>query len=459
MRVIQRDLTTTYGNRWFSGAIFAVAIFSLLLLYSQDVTLSLIILMVATIIGLLLNALAALFIKLLHQRRFNAASPWQLAIASLQQRALQTSNQIASIAIAIMLMLIILLLNNELIDEWRQQIPKNGANHFLANITPEQVSPIRQLMVQHKIKNSELYPVIRGRVSAINQDKIAAYDSEASNTNERQDSSRKGFGRELNLTWRTSLPPLNPLVEGQWWQGDETEHLVSIERGVAQRLGIKLNDTLTILIGQTQLTARITSIRNVNWRTMAPNFLLIFNRAALGNIPSTYISSFYLPSDQHPMLDQLLRNYPTLSIIKVNRIINKLRGIIEHVSLALSYIMLLVICAGLLVLIVQIQASYQQRHQDLVILRTLGASKQLLKRAIWLEFVMIGALAGFIASLTTELALWLIQTYVIEMSWQAHPYLWLLATLGGAGLVALVGTRACRDLMALTPNQLIRNLS
>jgi putative ABC transport system permease protein len=235
--------------------------------------------------------------------------------------------------------------------------------------------------------------------------------------------------------------------------------LVSIEQGAAKRLNIRLNDQLTVLLGQTQLSVRVSSIRKVNWRSLSPNFFLIFNRAALGDVPSTYISSFYLPSVQHPLLDELLRSYPTLSIIKIDRIIKKLRAIIEQVSFALLYIMLLVVSACLLVLLVQIQASYQQRHHDLVILRTLGASRRLLKRAIGLEFLIMGALAGFIASLATEIALWLIQTYVIEMTWQPHLYLWLLATLGGSVFVALVGSRACRKLTELPPSELIRNLS
>ncbi|NRA84555.1 MAG: FtsX-like permease family protein [Gammaproteobacteria bacterium] len=459
MRVIKRDLAPSALNRWFSGGIFGLAIFTLLLLYSRSISLSLITLSVAALVSILLTGLAALVIKLSSGSRFTATSPWHLAIASLQQRALQSSVQIASIATALMLMLIILLLRNELIDEWQQQIPSGSANHFLANVTPEQVKPIEQLMAQYDITTSDLYPIIRGRVSAINDQEIGQYDSESSDKNTDNRSGRQGFGRELSLTWRDSLPSKNPLIEGQWWQAQDTEHLVSIEAGVAKRLAIKLNDQLEILIGQQTISARVTSIRDVNWRSMAPNFFLILNRAALGDMPSTYISSFHLGQDQHPLLTRLLQDYPTVSIIKVNRIIKKLRQIIDQVSLALTYIMLLVICDRTLVLLVQVQVSYQQRHQDLVILRTLGASKKLLKRAIAIEFLIIGALAGIIATLTTEVALWLIQTYVIKMPWSPHPLLWLFTTLGASLVVALVGTKACHQLTKLSPSELIRNLS
>lgn len=459
MRVIKRDMHPQPFKLWLNGLVFGGAIFLLLLIYSQDLRLSLITLCVAALIAALLSLLALGLIRLSRGKKFSAASPWQLAIASLYQRASAASMQIASIATAIMLMLIILLLRNELVDEWQAQIPSGTANHFLGNVTPDQVQPIEALMQRYHVESSDLYPIIRGRMSKINGEKIGGYDSEGNSETKNKRSGRRGFGRELSLTWRDTLPDQNPIEAGQWWDKDEQEHQVSIEHDAAKRLDIKIGDTLTILIGEEEVNAKVTSLRHVHWRSMRPNFILIFNRAALGDMPSTYISSFYLPNEQRHMLKELLSQYPTISLIKIDRLIKKLKEIIEQVSLALSYIMVLVICASVLVLLVQIQASYQQRHQDLVILRTLGAGKKLLKRAIAIEFLISGALAGFIAALTTELALWLIQTFVIEMSWQPHPMLWLSATVIGSVFVALIGTRACKDLTQLPPNELIRNLS
>lgn len=459
MRVIKRDMDSAPLGLWKNGLVFGGAIFILLLTYSQDVVLSLITLSIAAVIALVLSGLAWIIIRLSRGKQFSAASPFKLAMASLYQRANQASMQIASIATAIMLMLIVLLLRNELIDEWQNQIPEGTANHFLGNVTPDQVDEIDALMKKYDIETSDLYPIIRGRVSKINDDKVGGYDSEGNSDDERKRSGRRGFGRELSLTWRDLAPTGNELTAGQWWDKDTTELQVSIEAEAAQRLDIKLGDTLTTLIGEEEIVAKVTSFREVQWRSMRPNFMLIFNRAALGDMPSTYISSFYVDKDQHPLLRELLTNYPTISLIKIDRLIKQLREIIGQVSLALSYIMFLVVCAAILVLLVQIQASYQQRHQDLVILRTLGAGKALLQRSIAIEFLISGALAGFIAALTTELALWLIQTFVIKMSWQPHPMLWLLATAVGSIFVAVIGTRACKPLTKLPPNELIRNLS
>jgi putative ABC transport system permease protein len=459
IRVIKRDMDSAPLALWKNGLVFGGAIFILLLTYSQDLILSLITLSIAAVIALILSGLAWIIIRMARGKKFSAASPFKLAMASLYQRANQASMQIASIATAIMLMLIVLLLRNELIDEWQNQIPQGTANHFLGNVTPEQVDQIDSLMKRYDVETSDLYPIIRGRVSKINNEPVGGYDSEGNLEDEKKRSGRRGFGRELSLTWRDMPPAENPINEGVWWDKNDTDLQVSIENDVAERLEINIGDQLTTLIGAEEVVATVTSIRDVHWRSMRPNFFLIFNRPALGDMPSTYISSFYLSKEQHPLLKELLTQYPTVSLIKVDRLIKQLREIIEQVSLALSYIMVLVVCAAILVLLVQIQASYQQRHQDLVILRTLGASKKLLQRSIAIEFLISGALAGFIAALTTELALWLIQTLVIEMPWQPHPSLWLLATLVGSAFVAIIGTRACKPLTRLPPNELIRNLS
>lgn len=459
MRVIKRDMDSAPFALWKNGIVFGGAIFILLITYSQDIKLSLITLSIAGVIALTLSGLAWVIIRLARGKQFSAASPFKLAMASLYQRANQASMQIASIATAIMLMLIVLLLRNELIDEWQSQIPQGTANHFLGNVTPDQVKPIDELMKKYDVESSDLYPIIRGRVSKINDEVVGGYDSESNADKNRKRSGRRGFGRELNITWRDAPPAENELSEGTWWNENDANLQVSIESGAAERLNLRIGDTLTTLIGAEEVVATVTSIRDVHWQSMRPNFMLIFNRPALGDMPSTYISSFYVAKDQHPLLKELLTTYPTVSLIKIDRLIKQLREIIEQVSLALSYIMFLVVCAAILVLLVQIQASYQQRHQDLVILRTLGASKKLLQRSIAIEFLISGALAGFIAALTTEFALWLIQTFVIEMTWNPHPMLWLIATLVGSIFVAIIGIRACKPLTKLPPNELIRNLS
>ena len=462
MRVIRRDLLLPAVNRVAHGAIILLAVFSLLLLYSRDLKLSLIILAAALVItGLMLLAAQAL-IRLGRRSRFGAASPWQLAIAALYRRMGDSSMQIVSIATAIMLMLTIVLLRSEMISEWRNQLPADAPNHFLLNVAPEEVAPIEALFADNQISSTALYPLIRGRLSSIDGEAIMGWDSEANKKEEeegRERNRRRGVGRELNLTWQQDLPATNKLVEGQWWSADSTRPEVSVEAELAENLEIDLGDELELLIGAETITATVTSFREVNWRNMRPNFYLILSPAALADFPSTFISAFSLPKEQKPVLTELLKRHPTVSVIAVDLILAQLQKVIEQVSVALFYIMILVVSASLLVLLVQIQSSYQERHQDMVILRTLGARTGLLRNAIAIEFVLLGALAGFIAAAATEVALYLLQTQVFEMPWRWHGELWLLAAAAGGLLVAVVGMIACRGLLRHSPADMIRQLS
>ena len=255
-----------------------------------------------------------------------------------------------------------------------------------------------------------------------------------------------------------ALPEQNSLLEGQWWQDGDTRPLVSVESGLAERLDIHLGDKLGFVIGGLEVSVEVASIREVNWRSMRPNFFMIFNDQVLQQFNATYIASFHLSSEQKALLTPLLQAHPTVSVIEVDVIIAQIQSVIEQVSVALEYIMWLVVAASTLVLIVQIQASFAEREHQMVILRTLGAKGRLIWQSVFAEFALLGGFAGLIAAFATELALYFLQTLAFDMQWQPHPELWLIACAVGATGVAIVGVSACRQLLTTGPMAMMRNL-
>jgi putative ABC transport system permease protein len=268
---------------------------------------------------------------------------------------------------------------------------------------------------------------------------------------------RQGAGRELNLTWQAEVPSANRVVAGRWWD-EQSVAEVSVESRIADRLDIVLGDSLQFMIGGETLTATVSSLREVDWNTMQPNFYMIFSPGALSGFPASYIGSFYLPADKKPLLNTLLAAHPTVSVLEVDTIIRQVQSVIDQVSVALQYIMLLVVGAALLVLFAQTQASFEERRQEMVILRTLGASADFIRRTIQNEFLLLGLLAGVLAGWASELTLFLIQTQVLEMSWRPHWWLWLLAGVSGAVFVGLAGRLACRSLLQQSALKQIRQL-
>lgn len=449
------SLKTPY---WVTQLPALIAIFSLLLLFSKDAVLS-----AALLVGGILVAVILLFIGRLlmlagRSAGSKAGKSWHLALANLKRRATENSIQLISFTIAIQLLLVIIVIRSGLIDDWQKQLPDDAANRFLVNISAAQVAPVNQFADSLPIESSGLFPVVRGRLTAVNNEKVTREVSkeESDGTN----NGRRGVGRELNLTWREELPFENEIVAGNWWQDDTQaktqQELVSIESSLAEFLNINLGDRLTFQIGSEQVKATVSSIRKVNWQTLQPNFYMIFNQHVLSDFPATYIASLYVPDEHTDALRVFLSQYPTITQIDVDAIITQLRSVIGQVSVAIEFILVLVVLAGSLVLVAQVQASMEERERELAILRTLGARGRLLRNSVLFEFVALGALAGLMASIAMELGVYILQTQIFSMPGTFHFEYWLLAIAAGAGFVGLVGLLSCWRLLNLSSVTLIR---
>ncbi|MFT5881351.1 MAG: putative ABC transport system permease protein [Moritella sp.] len=431
-----------------------VAVFSLLYLFSNDAVLSGALLVGGLIVAVILLLFGRLFMLLSRSAGTKAGKSWHLALANLKRRSGENSVQLISFTIAIQLLLVIVVMKNSLIDDWQQQLPDNTANRFLVNISASQVDQVNKFVNSLPIESSGLFPVVRGRLTEINGDKITRKVSKE--TDEGTDNGRQGVGRELNLTWRTTLPYQNEIIAGQWWQADNARPEVSIESTLADKLDITVGDSLTFQLGSEQVKVMVSNIRKVNWQTLQPNFYMIFNPQVLADFPATYIASLYVPDQHKKALQHFLSEYPTITLINVDAIINQLRSVIGQVSIAIEFILILVVLAGCLVLVAQVQASMEERERELAILRTLGASGRLLRNSVLLEFVSLGAIAGLMASIAMELGVYILQTRIFSMPGSFHFEYWLLAIVAGAGFVGLVGLFSCWRLLNLSSVTLIR---
>ncbi|NQY64195.1 MAG: FtsX-like permease family protein [Alteromonadaceae bacterium] len=441
------------------------ALFALLIMFSGNVVLSLALLLGGLIVALILLGIGRLFMNAGRSMGSRAGKAWHLAMANLRRRASENSVQLVSFTIAIKLLLLILVMKNSLIDDWQQQLPDNTANRFLVNITEQQVTSVGEFIEENNIQASEFYPVVRGRLSSINDEKLVKQVSKEEN--KASDNGRRGVGRELNLTWRTTLPDKNIITEGQWWSETlssdkktdndaELSGQVSVEQTLAKRLEIKLGDILIFQIGSETVEVPVTSIREVDWQSLQPNFYMIFNSQVLTDFPATYISSLYVKPDKMLDLQLFLIQYPTISMIDVDAMISQLRSVIDQVSVAIEFILVLVVFAGSLVLVAQVQASMEEREREIAILRTLGAKGSLLRASVLYEFLALGAIAGTMASAAMELAVFVLQTQVFDMQASLHPQYWFLGVFVGAGFVGAIGYISCWRLLNMSSVTLIR---
>lgn len=461
LRVLQRQLEGLELGMWLHLLLSLGAMALLGYLYSQSWALTLTVVAAVLLLGVLLSVLGFVMIRTGHSIGMKTTNPLQLALAGLRRRARQNAVQLVGFSAALVLLLTILALRQDLLNEWQKQLPENAPNYFLVNIAPDDAKPLHDFMSANGITATDIYPVIRGRLTKINGETLISNEQR-----EAGEKGRVGISRELNLTWRNTLPANNELIEGQFNQATDE---VSVESGVAERLGIGLGDKLTYIIDNQELTVKVASIRTVHWETLQPNFFMIFTQEALAPFAYTSMASFFLDekgldaqatnADSSPkdaVILALIQQFPTVSIIDVGAMVGQLRQIIEQVSLSLTLVLVLVLLASGLVLIAQTEAGMATRQRELAVLRTFGASGWLLRSATGLEFALLGGIAGVLAVIVAEFALYLLKTQVFELNVYMHWPWWAIAPVSGALLVALLGVWRCRQLLNQSCSELLK---
>ncbi|MGE1560895.1 putative ABC transporter permease subunit YbbP [Pantoea septica] len=421
LRVLRRD---TVADIWplkrYIPAMGVVVIALLALLVGGSKMLWALLAGVAALAGVL--ALLGWGTLLLLRRLVVRSLALRLAINRLLRQPGMTLSQLAAFSLSFMLLALLLVMRGDLLDRWQQQLPPDSPNYFLLNMTQDQVPQVRAFLASHKVKPEAFYPVARARLTDLNGKEA---DPKLDNA----------LNRELNLTWMRERPDHNPLTAGRW--PPQTGE-VSMEAELAGRLGVKLGDMLTFT-GDTQtFSAKITSLRKVDWESLRPNFFFIFPPGALDTQPQTWLTSFRLDSDP-ALLAQLNRAFPTLSLLDIGSIMRQIGLVLTQVSQALEIMVVLVTFCGVLLLLAQIQVGMHQRRQELVVCRTLGASKRLLRATLWCEFALLGVVSGVAAALGAEAALWALQRKIFDFPWQPDWTLWLALPLGGALLLSLCG--------------------
>lgn len=448
LRVLRRDLPDETRRSVYDNVIGLAAVMLLMLWYSGDAMLTL-----AVLAGLVASATMAAGAALLMLRGgrlagMRAGSIWRLALAGLQRRGGANTLQVVIFSLAIMLLLILLLVRTSLIEEWQMQLPEGTPNHFLINIAPTEVNAVRETLDSKAVLAQPLYPMIRGRITQINDEILGRSD----------DPEQGRRQRETNLTWSAQLPPGNELVAGQWWQAESTEALVSIEEGMAESMRLKVGDQVRYMIGSQPLEVVVGSIRRLDWESMQPNFFMVFPPAVLQGYPATFMTSFHLAAGDKRFLNDFIRSFPTVTVVEMDVVIAQIRGIIDQVSAAIELVLAVILVAGALVLIAGVQASVDSRLYEGAILRALGARRGLILGSVVIEFAALGLFAGVLATVAAELSVFILQTQVLAMDYSPHPMLWLVGPAVAVLMIGALGVWNCRRVVSTPPLLVLREI-
>ncbi|MBF7730851.1 ABC transporter permease [Pseudomonas sp. N040] len=451
LRVLQRDLLPLPASGWLVYGAALLALGLIMWRLSLDLKLTLSLLGGGLIAALLLGSLLLLSLKGLHRLLAGASLPWRLGLGQLLRHPLNAAGQSLAFGLILLCMALIALLRGELLDTWQNQLPDNAPNYFAMNVLPADKDAFAARLQMLSAVPAPLYPMIQGRLVQINGQPVKKLVSKES-------SGERAIQRDLSLTWAADLPSDNRLVAGKWWRGPvagETIAEVSVESRLAENLQLELGDQLTFNIGGLELEARVSSLREVDWDNLKPNFYMIFAPGALAELPTTYLTSFFLPPHTERELVALARAFPAVTLLQVDAILTQLRSILAQVSLAVEFVLLFVLAAGISVLFAGLQSTLDERIRQGALLRTLGAERGLLMRVRWAEFGLLGAASGVLAAVGCELISALLYNLVFDLRWQPHPWL-LLLPVAGALLVGAAGVLGTRKSLNASPLIVLR---
>ncbi|MDR9830087.1 FtsX-like permease family protein [Vibrio sp. FNV 38] len=365
-------------------------------------------------------------------QRLSFKPAYKLALSRINRNRIATGLQFGCLAFSVMLLAILWLVRTDLLSDWQRTLPDDAPNAFALNIAEYELQTYLDTLDNGNIERSESYPIIRGRLSLINDTPAKEFQEKGSDTD--------AVRRELNFTWSDSLPDYNEVLQGDWTQN----HGVSVEAEVAKALAIEIGDELTFTVNSQSLTAVVNTIRHVEWRDMKPNFYFIFTPDVMSTIPSTYLVSFRLSEQSDDLFTQLSRNHPTVSLLDIRVMGEKIQVLVRQIVWAISLLAGLAAVAGLLLIYTLLNLSLAERQTEMKLYRTLGASAKRLKNTLWIEYGVMAIVASVVATVGAEAVVALVMSFGFDLSAQWHPEVWLslpIMTLVTLALVVQGGMR------------------
>ena len=455
LRVIRRDLGALKPASIAVLAAGAVGFAALLLAVSSDLKLGLIAVggfAAAVAVFALLSWLAVMLLK---RAVPEAGAPRWLVLATRQiaARPAFAVLQVSALSVGLLALVLLVLLRTDLIDSWRQATPKDAPNRFVINVQPDQSEAFRQRLQGAGVKGYDWFPMIRGRLVAIN-DKTVKPDDYA------DDRAQRLLDREFNLSHDADMPPHNQLSGGKWTRDEAGA--VSVEEGLAQTLNLKLGDALRFDVGGTMVQGRITSLRKVDWSSMRVNFFVMFPTATMADVPLSYIAAYRAPEGPNGLDDArafdnaLSRDFPNVTNIDVSASIAQIQKVLDQVVRAVEFLFGFTLAAGLVVLFAAVTATREARSREFAVMRALGASGKLLAQVQRAELLGVGALAGVLASVAAMAVGWALARYVFEFSWSASLWVPLAGGVAGALLALAAGWWGLREVLRRPVVQTLR---
>ena len=437
IRVIRQQEKSVQSMLWMllTGTL-SLIIFSVILTEN--------LLLTAWVIGAIIVLCAVLYLtvwlilKLLRNQKLN--------LSAYVRTPSQTALQITALALGLSLITVLAVLRTDLLERWQQQLPQGTPNQFVYGLPPFDMPDLKAQIEQNGWKSTPLYPNVRGRLVAKNDQPFAPELVKSNNT----------LKRELNLTQSDSYPQDNVIIRGD--AALQQVGTVSVEANTAEELGIKIGDKLSFSLPEGVLEAKVINLRTVEWESFSPNFFFIFAPNSMDANAGSYLGSFYVPEQDKDKLVSVIQQFSNTVFIDVSLILEEIKRIVNVLVQIVTILAVLVSISGFLVLMACLNLLMDERKREVALLRSFGSSKQKLKTMMSLEIGFIGLFAGVVSCLFAEV-ISAIASYRMDLMIQPHWEIWIILPIFMTVVCALIGRYRLSYLSDIPPLQSLREMN
>jgi putative ABC transport system permease protein len=392
-----------------------------------------------------------LLVKLTKRVRGGVGVSWRYGLANLGRRRTESVVQLTAFAHGIMMLLLLAVVRNDLLNDWRHSLPADTPNFFFINIPPDRHQEFANFLAERGAERTRALPMVRARMTHINGKPIDDIKFATPR-------GREFATRDQNITWAQALGRDNEITEGHWFTpAEHGKPLVSVSTEYMKELNLKLGDALQFDIAGDVRTATISSVRKVKWDSFQPNFFLMFAPGLLDGAQGTWMTAAHLDAGNPKTIAELVRRFPSVSVFNVDDLLRQVRSVIDKALAAVQSVFLFTLLAGLVVLIAAVQASREERRYESAMLRTLGASRGTVLKGLLSEFAALGVLSGVLAASGASIAGVYVARRILQIPYTPDPWVWVYGLVGGGLLVSLAGWLATRSVVNQPPVLTLRN--
>jgi putative ABC transport system permease protein len=411
----------------------------------------------AAVAFLALRLIAALVMLAARRLPHARSALVRLAIANIHRPGALTPTVVLSLGLGLTLLVTLVQIDGNLRRQFEAALPDKAPSFYFMDIPATEADRF-DAFIHGKTPDARLerVPMLRGRIVSANG--VKAEDLKPSSDAAWVLQSDRG------LTYSESIPAGSRLVEGEWWKPDyDGPPLVSFEKKIAQGLGLKLGDPVTVNVLGRNITATIANLRTVDWESLGINFVLVYSPGTFRSAPHTHIATLTYPNgsavaEENTLLRATADAFPTVTTVRVKDALEAVGKLVANLALGIRAASLVTLLAAVLVLGGALAASHRHRVYDAVILKTLGATRARLLAAYALEYLVLGLTTAVFGVAAGSAAAWLIVSRVMNLTFVWLPAPALAAVLGALAFTVALGLLGTFSALGQKPAPVLRNL-